>query len=107
MQISGNQETDYDGDDAKKLDFVVRRDAVYQIFGDGAVEKDNCAACCRDDETADHPTKVKSKIHNPIIPQKWRDKRIKSGFSRGFGKNAAGFSQNVAFQALHFWNFDI
>ena len=38
MKVSGDEEANDDGDDTKKFDAVVRRDAVCEIFGNLAVK---------------------------------------------------------------------
>ena len=41
MKVGGNQKADDDGDDTKKFDAVVRRDAVCEVVGDLAIKNDD------------------------------------------------------------------
>lgn len=51
MEAGHNEETDSAGDKAKELYAVVRGDAMSDIFGDLAVEDDDCAAGGKDSKT--------------------------------------------------------
>ena len=67
MEIGGDKETDDSGDDAKKFDFVVGRDAAREVFGDLTIKNDDAAASDSDRDAGSHPTEAKFKIHILII----------------------------------------
>ena len=44
MKVGGDEEADNNGNDTKKFDFFVGRNAVYEVICDGFIEKDYGAA---------------------------------------------------------------
>lgn len=70
MKISGDQKTDDNGDDAKKFDFVVGRDAISEIFGDLAIKNHGETATGDDGDACKKPADAESPVHKLSIAQK-------------------------------------
>jgi len=65
VEVSHNEEAKGDGDDAKKLDVVVRADAMGEVFRDLPVEDDTSPAGGEDEEANNESAKIK--LHRYII----------------------------------------
>ena len=75
MEVGHDKKTDPDCDQAGDADFVIVHDAARNVFGDGAIEDDDCAASGENEKTDDKSGKAKT--HRIIIYRK-----------HGFGKRS-------------------
>lgn len=67
VEIGHDEEADHGGDDAKKLDPVVRRDAAGEVVGDGLIIDRDEGAGNKNDQAKGKPSKTKIPIHKLII----------------------------------------
>ena len=62
MEVSSNNDTDNNGDDAVFFDFIVGGDAIGEVFGDLAIEKYSEAAAKYNNEANNHPGNTKRPV---------------------------------------------
>ena len=62
MEVSSNNDTDNNGDDAIFFDFVVGRDAIGEVFGNLTIEKNSEAAAKYNNEANNHPGNTKRPV---------------------------------------------
>ena len=69
MKVGCNNDTNNDGDNAAEFDVVVGRDAIGEIFGNLAVEKDDGATGSQNNKANNHPGNTKRPVnfHKSII----------------------------------------
>ncbi len=69
MKVGGDDNANNNGNDASKLDVVVGRDAIGEIFGNLTVEKDDGAAGGQNNKSNNHPCYTERPVdfHKGII----------------------------------------